>query len=74
MTELKVKCDMCNKMHTIEIEEGSLARWEYNESLPDRASDPIQDVLPELSPADRELLLTKTCDKCWHKLYPNSNW
>lgn len=30
----------------------------------------IQKALPELSAAERELLMTATCGKCWNKMFP----
>ena len=29
----------------------------------------IQEALPYLTAAERELLISKTCDKCWKKMY-----
>lgn len=30
----------------------------------------IQDVMPELSPGDRELLISGMHDKCWDEMFP----
>jgi hypothetical protein len=30
----------------------------------------IQDVLVYLSPAERELLISGTCDNCWKNMFP----
>jgi hypothetical protein len=31
----------------------------------------IQDAMPYLSSAERELLISRTCDDCWKELYPD---
>ena len=33
----------------------------------------IQDVLHYLTAAERELLISGTCDICWKKMYPNDD-
>lgn len=49
-------------MSTLVVDKDKLARWQQRGEL-------IQDVFPELSPADRELLISQTCNACFHELF-----
>lgn len=62
--ELKVTCRMCKKTHTLKVRvEDYLTFDSPNRPL-------IQEVFPYLSPAERELLISGTCEECWKKLFP----
>ena len=54
--ELKVSCRMCKKTHTL------LVRVEdyFTFDMPNRPH--IQDIFPYLTPAERELLISGTCE------------
>ena len=60
-----VKCDMCFESFDIEMSEAGHQAWQDGGL--------IQEELPELEAWERELLLSETCDKCWHKLFPYAN-
>ena len=61
--ELNVQCALCGKVHTIKVN-----REDYNE-YKSRNRRHIQVIFPYLSPAERELLMTQTCEKCWDEMF-----
>jgi len=54
------RCISCNTLHVVQIPE---SRWQALNS------QFIQDVLPDLSEDDRELLISGTCGKCFDTLF-----
>jgi hypothetical protein len=61
MVTKKITCTHCNQEYSFEVNKGDLEDWENGEL--------IQDVLPYLSPGERELLMSGTCDSCWEKMF-----
>jgi len=60
-----VECRLCNS-----ITEFYFAQWQLEElAKPRRERMLIQDIFPELSIGDRELIISNTCDTCWKQLY-----
>jgi hypothetical protein len=57
-----VVCRMCGEIYPIEVDLEGYQQW--------KAGELIQNALPELSDEERELLISKTCDSCWNKLFP----
>ena len=62
MTEFSVACRWCRKEVQITANETDICHWQDGVY--------IQDALPYLSAAERELLISGTCDACWHKMFP----
>ncbi len=60
----EVSCQLCGVKHSIFLNRQDLESWLAGEGY-------IQDVLHYITAAERELLISGTCDKCWNKLYPN---
>ena len=60
--ELEIKCRMCGETHIVAAKEKDIVDWK-NGML-------IQDAMPYLSASDRELLISKTCNDCFHELFP----
>ena len=60
---LEVTCRLCNKTHELKVTERDYI--EYSQS--NRRH--IQDIFPYLTPAERELLISQTCDDCWNKMF-----
>lgn len=56
-----IECKMCNKTHTIKAPEEGYKKW--------KGGMLIQIAMPQMSPADRELLISGTCDPCFRKLW-----
>lgn len=56
-------CPECGKKNYIEMSDEQYQK--YTEG-----SDLIQRIFPEMSPAQREILITGICEDCWNKLFP----
>lgn len=57
---IEVKCVLCGTPHTIVAPVKAYARWKHGKAF-------IQDALPMLTEAERELLLSGICPVCWDK-------
>lgn len=60
---MKIQCCKCHKLVEIPITESQLIDW-YN------SGEFIQNYFPELTPEQREMILSQICDDCWTKLFP----
>ena len=60
-----VVCRMCGEIHPIEVDLEGYQQW--------KAGALIQNALPTLSAGERELLISKTCDDCWNKIFPEND-
>lgn len=60
---IKVQCRWCNKEKELEVPAEGYMKWEVGNVH-------IQDALPQLSPSDRELLISGTCPECWDRMFP----
>ena len=58
---LNVTCRVCNRRHKVQVKDEEYASW-INGSL-------IQDVMPGLSAAWRELLISGTCSTCFDLMF-----
>ena len=56
-----VPCRQCRQAHALKIDPADISAWEGGKL--------IQDAMPYLSKAERELLISATCNDCWVKLY-----
>jgi hypothetical protein len=54
---VEIKCKTCGKTYKFEINPKGYVRWEEG--------TPIQVALPELTPSQRELMISQTCDTCF---------
>ena len=54
-------CPTCGD--TLTVEATSQQIWDFNHNKH------IQNVFPELSPADRERFILGTCPTCWDKMF-----
>ena len=59
---IEVECRICNERYFIQANEERYIKWQNGENY-------IQDLLPDLTPAERELLISGTCDNCWKKMF-----
>ena len=59
---LEVPCKHCGILYTILADLEDVASWLSGSGY-------IQDVLGYLSPAERELLISGTCDNCWKNMF-----
>lgn len=60
--ELHITCRICGKVYIVTVEKEDYEKYKSGEGY-------IQDIFPYLSAADRELLISRTCDECWHKMF-----
>jgi hypothetical protein len=56
-----VFCEKCDKEYLLPVSIGQVLRW--------RRGELIQNGMPELPPADRELFLSGICGECWRKMF-----
>jgi hypothetical protein len=57
-----IECQQCGEPHKIPTTLEQITSWLNGTA--------IQKAMPRLSPADREMFMTGTCDKCWRKMFP----
>jgi hypothetical protein len=58
----EIECLICHKSYLIAADPYDLADW--------RNGKYIQDAMPYLSAAERELFISKTCEPCFDDLFP----
>ena len=63
--ELVVSCRLCHEVHRLKVRPQDFEA--YNEGAH------CQDAFPYLSADDRELLISRTCGKCWSKIFSDDN-
>lgn len=54
-------CSQCHQYYVVEVAEQDFAAWQEGKY--------VQDAFPYLSKADRELLISKTCNRCWYEMF-----
>lgn len=63
ITKVKTKtCQICNHYEVLSLDRQAVANWQ--------AGELIQNVFPDMSIGDRELLISGTHPACWDKLFP----
>ncbi len=60
---MKIQCKYCEEEIDVPIEPQHFAQWKRSQGY-------IQDLADYLDAGQRELLISKTCDKCWKKMFP----
>lgn len=58
-----VACNVCYELKTVTVTAEGWRAWR-------REGKFIQDAMPELTPAERELLLSGTCGDCFDAMFP----
>lgn len=59
--KLSKRCPYCRQYSLIDIEYDKLKRWQ--------AGEHIQNVWPDKSPGDRELIKTGIHEACWNAIF-----
>lgn len=59
--KLAVRCLSCDEVTELEVSEAGFRAWKKGQL--------IQLALPELSAAERELLISETCGPCFDNLF-----
>ena len=57
-----IACIKCGEVHHLKLDIRKFNRWRQKR-------ENIQDVFPELSPEDRELMISQICGKCWEEMF-----
>lgn len=60
-----VICVHCGQVQIIMLSADGLAAYAQGALM--------QDAFPELSPSEREMLISGTCDDCWERFFPESD-
>lgn len=65
MSKITIKgtCPRCQRDWEVTVDEANYQSFKEGDMLAQRA-------FPELSPAERELLITGFCDDCWQDMFP----
>ena len=63
--KITVQCYTCNNKFTIEFSEEQWREWKNGELF--------QNALPNLSPSERELLISRICGECWDILFKDES-
>lgn len=61
MAVVKVRCRLCKVEHTVICDGAALRRWQQGEL--------IQRAFPEMDSGTRELLISRTCETCWDRMF-----
>ena len=64
-TDVRATCLRCGETTVIKANVSDVVAWQNGEL--------IQDVLSYLSDDERELLISKTCGKCFDEMFPDSD-
>jgi len=64
-TDVRATCVRCGETTVIKANVSDVVAWQNGEL--------IQDVLSYLSDDERELLISKTCGKCFDEMFPDSD-
>jgi hypothetical protein len=56
-------CSFCGTQYIVDLPAEKVKRW--------RDGEHIQNVFPEMSPDEREILISGTCSECWDKYMKN---
>lgn len=67
LLNVKIKCHICKEVFDIQM-----TKQQFEDYM--SMNGYIQDIFPELSPEDRELLISNTCDKCFTKLFEGDDY
>jgi len=58
---VNVDCQHCGKSCPVQVVPEQYSQWKQGIY--------IQDAMPQLSPDDRELLMSRTCTACWDEMF-----
>ena len=59
--DVEMTCPFCGESHAVEVDFDGFEAWQNGEL--------IQRALPELSPTEREQLISSLCPKCQAKMF-----
>lgn len=59
---IEIQCHVCRNRFPVTVDIGAMIKWKNGEGF-------IQDLMPDLSPSERELLISHTCDDCFNQMF-----
>ena len=62
MRPMNIRCKLCGNVYSLMINPEDVILWQAGEGN-------IQELFFYLSAAERELIISQTCDNCWKELY-----
>ena len=65
MVQRTVKCRICHNDKSFDVPIEGYLKW--------RSGELIQNALPSLSMAERELFISRTCGECWDSMFPDDD-
>ena len=60
--KINVSCERCHTIYQFKVNEEDFIDYMLGDVH-------VQVAFPYLTPGERELLLTHTCEKCWNKMF-----
>ncbi len=60
-----VACRTCKKTFDVPATNSQITAWHHGVV--------IQEAMPHLTSAERELLISRTCGVCWDKMFPEED-
>jgi len=61
---VEIRCAICGTVYAIMYNREDMVDWLSGQGF-------IQDIMPYLSAAERELLISRTCGSCFDKMFPS---
>ena len=61
--ELTIKCCRCGELKKFTVPVKGFDNYMFNRHIN------IQDAMPEVSPENREMIISQICPKCWEQLF-----
>lgn len=62
--DISIQCKICLKYHTIKVN-----HMKYTNYRLGRIPGLIQNIFPENTPEERELILSNICPACWDRMF-----
>ena len=66
MIRLAIKCPHCSKINNI-----YMSKKKYDEYI--NQKDLIQNIFPDITPQEREILISGICPDCWNEIFSNND-
>lgn len=57
-----IECPHCHRVIELPLKERELLAWNPNETY-------VQTQFPQLTPSQREMLLSGLCEECWNEIF-----
>ena len=61
--QLSIRCCRCGELKTFTVPVKGFDNYMFNTHIC------IQDAMPDVSPENREMMITGICSSCWKKLF-----